>query len=301
MPFLLALDEYLQWLLVSTKEKTVRGYALYLKQFYMHLVGTYGEEFDIRVVQLKDVTNWLNLMKRLNWDANSLIPKAVAVKGFFKYWHLKGYQVVNPEQIPIPAKEYKLPRVANEENYKKLLDIIPKKTNDPRHIRNHALIRMIWDTGARLGEVLSLNVSDLQAGKAIINTEKSKGKRPFREVFWKAETQPYIERWIAKRGCILGKPDTPALFISVTSWKVGERLTIRGAGEMLRRYSDKAGIPNQNAHSFRHRKGHHIINSGGSAADVMNILGHSSLASSSIYTMMTDEELKKRAGKYLDE
>ncbi len=63
---------------------------------------------------------------------------------------------------------------------------------------------------------------------------------------------------------------------------------------MLRRYSNRAGIPYLNAHSFRHHMGHDIIQKGGSAADVMNILGHATLSSSSIYTMMNDKELEAR-------
>jgi site-specific recombinase XerD len=56
-----------------------------------------------------------------------------------------------------------------------------------------------------------------------------------------------------------------------------------------------------NAHSFRHRVGHHIIKSGGSSADVMNILGHSSVQSTTIYTMMSDLELEKRYRYFMEE
>ena len=70
---------------------------------------------------------------------------------------------------------------------------------------------------------------------------------------------------------------------------------------MLRKYSGRAKIPYVNAHSFRHRVGHHIIKSGGSSADVMNILGHSSVQSTAIYTMMSDVELEKRYRYFMEE
>lgn len=63
---------------------------------------------------------------------------------------------------------------------------------------------------------------------------------------------------------------------------------------MLRRCSTRARLPYVNAHSFRHQLGHELIKQGGSAADVMNVLGHASLSSSTIYTMMTDKELEER-------
>jgi site-specific recombinase XerD len=98
--------------------------------------------------------------------------------------------------------------------------------------------------------------------------------------------------------------DSAALFISICSGQhetAGKRFSIKGVGEMLRRYSNRAKLPYLNAHSFRHHMGHHIIKSGGSSADVMNILGHSSVQSSTIYTMMTDVELEKRYRFFMEE
>ena len=63
---------------------------------------------------------------------------------------------------------------------------------------------------------------------------------------------------------------------------------------MLRRYSNRARIPFVNPHSFRHHMGHDVIQKGGSSADVIKHLGHSTLASSTIYTMMIDRELEER-------
>ena len=89
------------------------------------------------------------------------------------------------------------------------------------------------------------------------------------------------------------EPD--ALFPSINTHKTGQRLTVGGVGEMLRRYSNKAKLPYAiNAHSLRHHMGHDIIKKGGSMADVMNILGHASVDSSKVYTMMTDVELEQR-------
>lgn len=196
-----------------------------------------------------------------------------------------------------------MPRIADEETYKKLVAVIPKKTNHGRHIRNLAIINMLWDTGARNGEILSLDVHDLQLDRmrAIIKTEKSKGRRPIREIFWTEDTNKNLKRWLEKREYLKTKihfQEPDALFVGISAGPLaptnGRRLAIKGVGEMLRRYSNKAEIPYMNAHSFRHHMGHDIVKKGGSSADVMNILGHATLASSSIYTMMTDKELEER-------
>lgn len=168
---------------------------------------------------------------------------------------------------------------------------------------------MLWDTSARNGEVLALNVADLdmERRRAVINTEKSKGRRPFRELFWTQPTNDNIWAWLKKREHLkktmeFKEPD--ALFLSICAGQydtTGRRFTIRGVGEMLRRYSNRAKLPYLNAHSFRHHMGHHIIQSGGSSADVMNILGHASVQSSTIYTMMTDHELEKRYRGFMND
>jgi len=123
--------------------------------------------------------------------------------------------------------------------------VIPKDTNDPGHIRNLAFISLLWDTGARNGEVLSLNKGDLDMGRmrAIIKTEKSKGRRPIREIFWTENTNDNIWSWLKKREDLEKKmtfQDPDALFLSICSGQhntSGKRFSTKGVGEMLRRYS----------------------------------------------------------------
>lgn len=301
MVFSEAIEKFNKWRKLKVKRETVRGYDLVLRQFCLFVKNRNIEEIEI-----DDVTQWFGLMEDLNWDYNSFVPKAMALKKFFEFYHKLGYKVLDQWLIPVPRKEPKVPRIANEENYQKLLAVIPRETKDPRHIRNLALITMLWDTGARIGELLALDVGDLdqERRRAVIKTEKSQGRRPFRELFWSPETNQNLSKWIEKREHLKKKiefKDPDALFISATSWKNGMRLQISGVGEMLRRNCARANISFMNAHSFRHHKGHYIVNNGGSASDVMNILGHASLQSSSIYTMMTDKELEKRARKFMSE
>jgi site-specific recombinase XerD len=297
MSFAEAIEKFTKWRVFKVKEATTKGYDLILKQFCL-----YVRNCDIERVRLEDVISWFTLLKTLQWQHNSFITKAQALRKFFEFYKMQGYRVLEPNLIPLPSKEYRIPRVATEENYRKLLSAIPDG-NDPRHIRNKALIMLLWDTGARNGEIVALDADDLDMEKmhAVIKTEKSKGRRPFREIFWTEETNEALKAWLAKRE-ILKKTKMPhmetCLFPCVCSSGSlslsGKRMTNKGVAEFLRRYSNRAGIPYQNAHSFRHHMGHDIISQGGSAADVMNILGHASLASSSIYTMMTGKELEAR-------
>ena len=294
MEFKEAIEKFKNWRQFKVKKQTVRGYDRELRTFCLFLRNP-----QIEYITLDQVMEYLNGMAELGWDRNSFVGKCMALRKFFEFYRLQGYQVIDENLIPIPSKEYKIPRIADEEGYKKLLTAIPVKTSDPRHIRNLAIINLLWDTGARNGEVLSLDIGDLQMDKrrAIIRTEKSKGRRPIREIFWTADTHGNLVQWLKKREHLkktMEFRDADALFPSIGSQKAGQRLSIKGVGEMLRHYSKKAKIPHMNAHSFRHHMGHDIIKKGGSTADVMNILGHASIQSTTVYTMMTDNELEKR-------
>jgi len=304
MQFKEAIDQFSNWRKFKVKGQTVRGYDQTLRNFCLFLRNPQIEEIGIN-----HVMEFLNGMKEIGWDNNSFVGKCMALRKFFEFYRLQGYPVIDESLIPIPAKEHKLPRVAKDADYQKLVAAIPAKTNDPRHIRNLAILNLLWDTGARNGEVLSLDIGDLdmERRRAVINTEKSKGRRPFREIFWTQTTNDNIWAWIKKREQLkktmeFKEPD--ALFISICAGQydtTGRRFTIKGVGEMLRRYSNRAKLPYMNAHSFRHHMGHHIVKSGGSSADVMNILGHASVQSTTIYTMMTDQELEKRYRHFMKE
>lgn len=293
-----AIKQFDRWRAFKVKKATVRGYSLTLKHLCIFMRNCHVETVD-----LDDIVLWFELHRNLEYDQNSFVGKAMAIKKFFEFLKKKGMTCLNPDLISIPTKEFKLPKVLELENYLKLLGAIPHN-NDPRHIRNRALINLFWDTGMRAGEMLALNVEDmdLENKRAVIKTEKSRGMRPFRQVFWTDETNHRLKLWLQKRAHLKDihpfvEPD--ALFTSTSSGKAGSRLMRSGLNEMLRRYSEKVKIEPVNSHSFRHHKGHEIINRGGSAADVQNILGHATLASSSIYTMMRGKELEERARKFM--
>ncbi len=301
MLFSQCIEEFSRLRKLSRKKTgTIKGYELSLRQFCLYI-----KDIPVEDVTLDQVEDWFEDMEKLGWKGNSFIPKMMALRKFFEFCQIKGYNVIPLKFLEVPGKELEdLPRVATPEEYAKLLSIIPRN-NDPRHIRNLAIITMLWDTGARNSELLSINIDKLnfERKKIIIKTAKNKGSRPFREIFWFDEADINLRAWIEKREHLVKNKgiqldEENALFIGVTGCKVGHRLTNSGVAEMLRNYSHKAGIPVMNAHSFRHAKGRNIIKMGGSSADVTNVLGHANQQSSKVYTMMGDHDLEERCHKF---
>ena len=294
MKFSQAIEQFVAWKGWNVKTNTMMGYSFELRMFCLYL-----RDPQVEQVTLGDILSYLNGMKALGWKQNCFTHKCAYLRNFFGYLRLKGFQVLDERLIPVPKRELNPPRVATREEYEKVLAVIPPGP-DPRSSRNRAIMNLLWDTGARIGEVLSLNVKDMDytRKRALIRTEKSRGRRPFRELFWTAETNANLQLWLEKRGRFHFLKDPEALFICAAGHHSGERIRIAGFAQGLRIYSAKAKIPNLNAHSFRHHMGHSILHQGGSTADVMNILGHVNVQSSTVYTMMMDKELEERYRKF---
>jgi integrase/recombinase XerC len=291
MKFSLAITKFEDWKKLQAKPGTVLGFGSELRAFCLFL-----RDPEIESVTITAVLDYLEALRSLGWKHNTVATKCNYLRGFFRFLRMEGGAVLDENLIPKPNHQYKLPRVATADEYAKLCAAIPL-TFTMKAVRARALLGLLWDTGGRVGEIVSLNIEDLDLDRmrAVVRTEKSRTSHPYRELFWTPETSENLRKWLEKRSRLpLATENRDALFLSVCGWRPYERLTTHAVAQMLRNLCVKAGIRYLNVHSFRHHLGHEIINQGGSAPDVMNILGHTSLSATAIYTMMTDRELEAR-------
>ncbi len=296
-----AIEEFKNWRGFKVTGHTVVRYDSALRIFCLVM----GDP-EIDQIQINHILHYLKEMERLGWKRNGINIVALALRKFFEYYNLRGYNCINESLIPLPKKEFNIPRVANEADFKKLVKAIPRDDN-PNNIRNLALIHMVWDTWARSGEIISLNVDDLKFNKDGSGSRSSRQRS--RAVVVQSEKYSGLptpastsRRGSRKKQEIQEKmvfEDTGAVFTSIRKcgpYDVrGKRMTGRGVCEVFRMISNRAGLPSIfNAHSARHYGGRKIIKEGGASADVTNILGHSNLESSQFYTMMWGNDLKER-------
>lgn len=107
-------------------------------------------------IQIQHVLHYMKEMERLGWKRNGVNIVALALRKFFEFYNMRGFQCLNEYLVPLPRKVMNIPRVANEKDFKKLLKAIPRDSN-PNNIRNLALVTLIWDSWARSGEIISLD------------------------------------------------------------------------------------------------------------------------------------------------
>jgi integrase/recombinase XerC len=260
----------------------------------------------ITEVSESDVIAYMRMLIELNFKNNSLIPKRQAVINFFRYWRRKGYAVMDHELVPGVRREFRMPDVATEEDFRTVINSIPTGTNDALHIRNRAILLFLEATGCRNGEMCALDVDDLDFAnrKVMISTEKNRGSKPFREVFWVGndETQKALQNWLRKRSEMqkhIPFKDPEAMFVGGRGWQTGKRLTTGAVCIAMRKLSRRAGLPfTLHPHMLRHKFGHDLNNQGANGFTISDLMGHSAVNSTQIYTVMNNREARDAYTRY---
>ncbi len=289
-----AIQKFVAWQSFSKRESTKASYRVHL----MHL-GLYMHNCEVEKITLDDIMGYLQGMRVLGWDQNSYMVKCIAFRKFFEYFNKQGITKLDKDLIPIVERQYHMPKTANLDDYYKLLQAIPFPSNDPRHMRNRTILMLFKDTGMRLGELLSLNVIDVDTKRmqGMIHTEKTKRPHPIRKIFWTEETNNQLRIWLAKRSKV-NNLDPEAVFVSVTGIKTGMRLRKNGATEALRRLSNEAKLGYVlNSHQLRHLFGRDLAKNGANNSTISTMLGHSNMQSSYVYTMLDESDMEREYRK----
>jgi len=280
--------------------ETARGYERDCRQVALFLGNP-----DITMVRVDDIERYFKGMEDVGYTRNGLQMKGCALRKLFAALRRRGYSVLDPKDIPLLRREYKESRVATEEQIQKVLAVFDKSPQKHLRLRNKAMLLVLRDTGMRCAELRALNLADMdmENKRAMIRTKKSRGMKPVRAVFWYDECNVALKEWIGERAKFLQShgATSEALFL-VSHRDTGiARIGSTGVGIAMRKASWAAGVPTLNPHSLRHRKGHMIAKQGANNSIISGVLGHSSLASSYVYTMMNDKELEQVARKYGEE
>ena len=294
-----AIDLYMGSRHQNRKSRTVTQDFSTLSQFLFYVRDP---NRLVESITLEECENWLALVKQVGYDDNTRIKKALGIKLFFEHMFKRRVPVsFDPDLIPIPRKVFKFPRVATEDQYQRLLAAVKDegKCGEITYaVRDKAILMLIHDTGARNGEVISLDMDDIDLGRksARIKTEKSRGELPYREIFWSREANEQLKKWVTVREKFLAtmELDEPkAVFFgikaggSASNYSArGRRLQVGYVSELFRKYSNRAGLPIINPHSFRHLFGRDLAKKKANNFVISSMMGHARVESSYPYTML---------------
>lgn len=268
---------------------TVRRNNLELKRFFMYF--TVHSFTDVREVDSKIIQDYFIYLKENGFSDSTKLVALRVIKSFFIYLHNHDYILLNPfDKLEVVFNEENKLRVTlTEEEMIKFLDSIQTYTG--LGLRDRAMFELIYYAGLRLGEVLRLELSDIDFSLNEVYIRPSKFKKE-RIVPLGSVAKKYIEEWINRaRPWFLKNDDVKLVFIN----KEGRKMLCSTVNRRLKKYLTQAGITKKEVcvHSIRHSCATHLLEHGADIRYVQSLLGHSSIETTSEYTRGIVNNLRK--------
>ena len=226
---------------------------------------------------------WIADLFQQNVSARSIQRHISSAKGFFGYLKKSGLVTNSPfELISSPKSPSHLPNILSPEEVSQLLNFMPKNAQEKRDL---AIIELIYSSGLRVSEAVGTNLSDFEDNKNFLRVLGKGSKTRLVPVGRYAKNA--IVDWIIERDKLLTKDDS--LFVNLR----GNRITTRSVQERLKNIAIMQGLPPVNPHMLRHSFATHLLESSGDLRSIQELLGHSSLSTTQIYTKLDYQHLIK--------
>ncbi len=275
------LDRYLAYLssVRNLSPSTIRAYRADLHAFF-DWVSREGLAFE--QLALRDARAYVAHLTRNNAAGTSVNRAVSALKGFFRHLVRVGARESSPfDGVRSQANRRRLPEFLFEEEMRRVLEIDGSGFVD---LRDRMLLEVLYSAGVRISECVGINVTDLNLvrGSAVVH---GKGRKD-RTVFLGGPALTAVKEYLPMREAFLrrkGAQQEQALLLNTR----GGRLSARGAAEIVHKRVERAETDKHvTPHTFRHSFATHVLEHGADIRVVQELLGHSSLSTTQIYTHM---------------
>ena len=272
---------YLEYLdkIRGLSKNTTLSYKRDLEKFGSFLlkekISTYEE------INSDTCSRWIGDLYLNEIDAKSIQRHISSLKGFFSFL-IKNNIVINSpmSNIVSPKATKKLPNVLSPEEIEILVSFSPKSTQDFRDI---AIIELIYSSGLRVSEATNVKLDDFEDNRNFLR-DLGKGSKT-RLVPVGQYANDAISAWLEKRNSI--HSESKYLFLNLR----GKKISTRSVQERIRKISVIQGLPPVNPHMLRHSFATHLLESSGDLRSIQELLGHSSLSTTQIYTKLDYQHL----------
>lgn len=275
--------------------KTVENYDHYLTRFLEW--GQIKGLGDITEEKIREFRLWLN---RQQGTAGASMKRRtqnyylIAIRAFLKFLRKRGMESISPERIELAKLPERSLDLITDAELGRLLKAA--EGTDQRHLRDKAMLELLFSTGLRVSELCALN-SDIDLSRDEVSV-RGKGDK-VRVVFLSPSAKEAVARYLKGR-----KDMEEALFVNIltvgkNSKKAPARLTPRSVERMIKTYAAKAGITKKvTPHVLRHSFATDLLSNGADLRSVQALLGHASINTTQIYTHVTDAHLREVHKKF---
>jgi integrase/recombinase XerC len=263
------------------------SYLTDLTQFETFITEECGI-FDPTAIDSDLIRIWISRLMEQGLKARSVNRKLSAVKSFFRYLKKNAVIVRNPaEAVSGPKVTKRLPAFVNDQEMTQVIDDPLNYSDDFRGHRDQFLIELLYLTGIRRAELISLTDKDIDFGACTLRVTGKRNKQ--RIIPFSDETKERIKKYIEIRDSGI-ENKSPFLFVKEDGEPLYPKLVYNIIHSHLNSIST---LSRKSPHVLRHSFATELLNNGAEINAVKELLGHSSLASTEVYTHVTFEELKK--------
>ena len=272
--------------------ETVRNYASDLRQFQTFMMTEYPDAhaLDPATVQTESIRTYLHWLDRKREKSTSMARKLASLRSFYRYLQREGMVGLNPaEAIRTPKQPKHLPRVLTKDDAASLMEFPADQAGGS--LRDRALLETLYSTGARVSELVGINLEDLRASEGLVHL-RGKGRKerivPIGDVALRA-----IQAYLAQRPQMDSRDLTTTKRVSspVFQNSRGGRLTTRSVARIVAHYSNRLAGGSVSPHTLRHSFATHLLDEGADLRSIQEMLGHVSLSTTQKYTHLATDQL----------
>jgi integrase/recombinase XerD len=264
---------------------TVASYMRDIRQF----AGWLHDEEQMEVVEAtqENIKVFLEHLESEGRSAATRSRALASLKNFYGYVVSSGFLTESPVvEVKVDRGEKKLPQILTSREIELLL--AQPSSTDPKGIRDKAMLEVMYATGIRVSELISLDVDHVNLESGVIKCQSGKKSRtiPLYPEALRALTA-YIRE---VRSFLTAVPAERALFVNIS----GARMSRQGFWKILKHYQTAARIDKEiTPHTLRHSFAVHLLENGADLGSLQELMGHSDISSTQMYTQMVDQHLKQ--------
>ena len=281
------IDDFMTYLhnVKKMSENTELSYRRDLKKVADYLNGM--NVTDIKKVTGTNLTSYILYLEKNNFSAATISRNIASIKAFYHFLVKEG--IVDKdvaEELHAPKIEKKIPEILSMDEVVRLLE--QPSGDSSKEIRDKAMLELLYATGIRVTELITLKVSDVNLNMSYISCKDSNKERviPFGNEAKKALTK-YLG---GTREIMLADPDSVYLFANCS----GQPMSRQGFWKLIKYYAKKAGITADiTPHTLRHSFAAHLVENGADLRSVQEMLGHSDISTTQIYAHMNHSHIKE--------
>ncbi|MED7925329.1 site-specific tyrosine recombinase XerD [Nonomuraea sp. LP-02] len=286
------LSSYLAHLAVERglAANTLASYRRDLRRYVEHLQARGRAELG--EVGEADVQAFLAALREGDGEHPALVASSAAravsaVRGLHRFALREGVTAHDPaHQVRPPRQLRRLPKAITVDEVERLI-AASGPDGAPLTLRNRALLEVLYGTGARISEAVGLAVDDLEDDQVRLRGKGGRTRVVPLGRYARAALDAYLVR--ARPGLLAHGRGTPGVFLNAR----GGRLTRQGAWEVLQAAAERAGLDGISPHVLRHSFATHLLDGGADVRVVQELLGHASVTTTQVYTLVTVDKLRE--------